>query len=127
MRSHFLYKYEMANAVVSIKPSDRARVLISNRQAKIAQSAHAYVRGNTLHFYEWLKKQCGHLHFPAVPRTTSMPVTPAAFRRRMSESASSAAATDMIRGRHLTHWLNAHRCCVLRRGRRRESGQGRCG
>jgi uncharacterized protein (DUF2252 family) len=28
----------------------------SNRQAKMAQSAHAYVRGNTLHFYEWLKK-----------------------------------------------------------------------
>jgi uncharacterized protein (DUF2252 family) len=46
----------MANAVVSIKPSDRASVLLANRQAKMAQSAHAYVRGNTLHFYEWLKK-----------------------------------------------------------------------
>ncbi|MBB6143682.1 uncharacterized protein (DUF2252 family) [Silvibacterium bohemicum] len=46
----------MANAVVSIKPRDRARVLIANRQLKMAQSAHAYVRGNTLHFYEWLKK-----------------------------------------------------------------------
>jgi uncharacterized protein (DUF2252 family) len=46
----------MANAADSIKPSDRARVLIANRQAKMAQSAHAYVRGNTLHFYEWLKK-----------------------------------------------------------------------
>ena len=40
----------------SIKPSDRARVLIANRQAKMARSAHAYVRGNTLHFYEWLRK-----------------------------------------------------------------------
>ena len=46
----------MAEAVSSIKPSDRARVLIANRQAKMAQSAHAYVRGNTLRFYEWLKK-----------------------------------------------------------------------
>src|ERR1700685_4280035 len=46
----------MAKSYASIKPSDRARVLISNRQAKMAQSAHAYVRGNTLHFYEWLKK-----------------------------------------------------------------------
>jgi uncharacterized protein (DUF2252 family) len=46
----------MAQAVVSIKPSERADVLIANRQAKMAQSAHAYVRGNTLHFYEWLKK-----------------------------------------------------------------------
>jgi uncharacterized protein (DUF2252 family) len=46
----------MADVGVSIKPSDRANVLIANRQAKMAQSAHAYVRGNTLHFYEWLKK-----------------------------------------------------------------------
>jgi uncharacterized protein (DUF2252 family) len=46
----------MANAAVSIKPADRTRVLNANRQAKMAQSAHAYVRGNTLHFYEWLKK-----------------------------------------------------------------------
>lgn len=46
----------MANAAVFIKPSDRGRVLIANRQAKMAESAHAYVRGNTLHFYEWLKE-----------------------------------------------------------------------
>jgi uncharacterized protein (DUF2252 family) len=46
----------MAKSYPSIKPSDRAGVLIANRQAKMAQSAHAYVRGNTLHFYEWLKK-----------------------------------------------------------------------
>jgi uncharacterized protein (DUF2252 family) len=46
----------MAKSYASIKPSDRAGVLIANRQAKMAQSAHAYVRGNTLHFYEWLKK-----------------------------------------------------------------------
>jgi uncharacterized protein (DUF2252 family) len=46
----------MAKTAGPIKPSDRARVLIANRQAKMAQSAHAYVRGNTLHFYEWLKK-----------------------------------------------------------------------
>jgi uncharacterized protein (DUF2252 family) len=46
----------MARAVISIKPSDRPEVLTANRQAKMAQSAHAYVRGNTLHFYEWLKK-----------------------------------------------------------------------
>jgi uncharacterized protein (DUF2252 family) len=46
----------MAITAVSIKPGDRARVLIANRQAKMAQSAHAYVRGNTLHFYEWLKR-----------------------------------------------------------------------
>ena len=46
----------MAETVSSIKPGDRAKVLNINRQAKMAQSAHAYVRGNTHHFYEWLKK-----------------------------------------------------------------------
>ncbi len=46
----------MANPDLCIEPRDRARVLTENRQAKMAQSAHAYVRGNTLHFYEWLKK-----------------------------------------------------------------------
>jgi hypothetical protein len=45
--SYFLYKYPMANTAASIKPDDRARVLITNREAKMAQSAHAYVRGNT--------------------------------------------------------------------------------
>jgi uncharacterized protein (DUF2252 family) len=46
----------MANADISIKPGDRASILTANRQAKMAESAHAYVRGNTLLFYEWLKK-----------------------------------------------------------------------
>jgi uncharacterized protein (DUF2252 family) len=46
----------MAKTAGSIKPADRARVLTANRQTKMAQSAHAYVRGNTLLFYEWLKK-----------------------------------------------------------------------
>ena len=46
----------MAEAVSSIKPGDRAQVLVANSQAKMAESAHAYVRGNTPRFYEWLKK-----------------------------------------------------------------------
>src|SRR5580704_11294809 len=46
----------MKNAAATVKPDDRANVLIANRQAKMAQSAHAYVRGNTLHFYEWLER-----------------------------------------------------------------------
>lgn len=54
--SHFLYKYQMAEAVSSIKPGERANGLVASRQAKMAQSAHAYVRGNTLRFDEWLKK-----------------------------------------------------------------------
>jgi uncharacterized protein (DUF2252 family) len=46
----------MDKAISSIKAGVRAKVLITNRQAKMAQSAHAYVRGDTLHFYDWLKK-----------------------------------------------------------------------
>lgn len=38
-----------------IKPDDRQRVLTETRNLKMAQSAHAYVRGNTAKFYEWLE------------------------------------------------------------------------
>jgi uncharacterized protein (DUF2252 family) len=46
----------MPRTPFSIKPDDRARKLTETRQAKMATSAHAYVRGNTLHFYESLKE-----------------------------------------------------------------------
>jgi uncharacterized protein (DUF2252 family) len=46
----------MSDSASPIKPTDRAQVLMNSRQAKMAQSAHAYVRGNTLQFYRWLKK-----------------------------------------------------------------------
>lgn len=36
------------------RPAERASVLSALRNAKIARSAHAYVRGNTVKFYEWL-------------------------------------------------------------------------
>ena len=37
------------------KPDDRERVLTQTRNLKMAQSAHAYVRGSTVKFYEWLE------------------------------------------------------------------------
>jgi len=46
----------MPDSAFPVKPADRAQVLLSNRQAKMARSAHAYVRGNTLQFYQWLEK-----------------------------------------------------------------------
>jgi uncharacterized protein (DUF2252 family) len=36
--------------------ADRSAVLRQSRDLKMAGSAHAYVRGNTLKFYEWLAK-----------------------------------------------------------------------
>ena len=42
-----------------VSPKNRQKVLESNRVRKMARSAHAYVRGNTLKFYEWLEAGAG--------------------------------------------------------------------
>jgi uncharacterized protein (DUF2252 family) len=42
---------------VAPRAADRGAVLISARNLKMARSAHAYVRGSTLKFYEWLEAQ----------------------------------------------------------------------
>src|SRR5471030_2202132 len=39
------------------RPGHRAKVLNGYRSLKIARSAHEYVRGNTVKFYEWLEAQ----------------------------------------------------------------------
>src|SRR5580693_2453708 len=42
-----------------LTPSSRISILEGRRTFKMARSAHAYVRGNTLQFYEWLKAGSG--------------------------------------------------------------------
>src|ERR1700722_8258751 len=37
------------------RSSDRQAILTARRSLKMARSPHAYVRGNTRKFYEWLK------------------------------------------------------------------------
>jgi uncharacterized protein (DUF2252 family) len=49
-----------------ISPENRQKVLDATRNLKMAQSAHAYVRGNTEKFYEWLKDG-DHGKVPAGP------------------------------------------------------------
>jgi uncharacterized protein (DUF2252 family) len=49
----------MRKKVVAINPTERQAVLEERRRLKMARSAHAYVRGNTLQFYEWLKTGSG--------------------------------------------------------------------
>ena len=39
----------------NLRPFQRQKVLDQRRKLKMAVSAHAYVRGNTLKFYEWLE------------------------------------------------------------------------
>ena len=38
-----------------VRPNGRDAVLTKTRNLKMARSAHAYVRGNTVKFYEWLR------------------------------------------------------------------------
>src|SRR3954468_4256289 len=40
-------------------PEERAETLIRTRNLKMARSAHAYVRGSTVKFYEWLENSSG--------------------------------------------------------------------
>jgi uncharacterized protein (DUF2252 family) len=49
----------MRNKAVAVKPTQRQAVLEERRRLKMARSAHAYVRGNTLQFYEWLEAGSG--------------------------------------------------------------------
>jgi uncharacterized protein (DUF2252 family) len=49
----------MRKKAIAIKPTDRQAVLEERRRLKMARSAHAYVRGNTLQFYEWLEAGSG--------------------------------------------------------------------
>ena len=46
--------------VKTVQPADRAVVLEDARNLKMARSAHAYVRGNTRQFYEWLEALAPH-------------------------------------------------------------------
>ena len=45
----------------NFKPSERKPILEERRNLKMARSAHAYVRGNTLKFYEWVVSAKGKL------------------------------------------------------------------
>jgi len=44
----------MKRSDFAVPPARRQHALIERRNAKMARSAHAYVRGNTTQFYEWL-------------------------------------------------------------------------
>ncbi|RXH57921.1 DUF2252 family protein [Granulicella sibirica] len=49
----------MKKKEVGPTPDGRLAVLEANRRLKMARSAHAYVRGNTLQFYDWLATGSG--------------------------------------------------------------------
>jgi uncharacterized protein (DUF2252 family) len=43
------------------RPSERGPILARSRHLKMARSAHAYVRGGTVKFYQWLEASAGKL------------------------------------------------------------------
>lgn len=47
-------------AIKWVKPEDRQSHLLAARKLKMARSVHAYVRGNTVKFYEWLENFSGN-------------------------------------------------------------------
>jgi uncharacterized protein (DUF2252 family) len=49
-----------------VRPDQRSKVLEALRNVKMARSAHSYVRGNTIKFYEWLESGSGKA-LPAGP------------------------------------------------------------
>jgi uncharacterized protein (DUF2252 family) len=51
----------------TITPSNRKAVLDQRRHEKMATSAHAYVRGNTRQFYEWLQSKSAQASIPVGP------------------------------------------------------------
>jgi uncharacterized protein (DUF2252 family) len=47
----------MKRKPAATKPSERSAILKTQQQMKMARSAHAYMRGNTIQFYEWLQTE----------------------------------------------------------------------
>jgi uncharacterized protein (DUF2252 family) len=47
------------NGASRFRPKDRQSELSQTRNLKMARSAHAYVRGSTVKFYEWLEGSAG--------------------------------------------------------------------
>jgi uncharacterized protein (DUF2252 family) len=47
------------NGASRLRPRDRQSELSQTRNLKMARSAHAYVRGSTVKFYEWLEDSAG--------------------------------------------------------------------
>lgn len=63
-------EYPFESSPMAVTPNERAAVLARTRDLKMARSVHAYVRGNTVQFYEWLE---------ASPVAASIPEGPAVW------------------------------------------------
>jgi uncharacterized protein (DUF2252 family) len=91
-------------------PADRSSALKARRQLKMARSAHAYVRGNTKNFYEWLEGStgqavpagpaiwiCGDCHAGNIGPIASAKGTVAIQIRDLDQTVVGNPAHDLIR------------------------------
>jgi uncharacterized protein (DUF2252 family) len=53
---------------LKVTPEKRSAILNARRAMKMARSVHAYVRGNTAQFYEWLEASPVMAHVPVGPQ-----------------------------------------------------------
>ncbi len=94
----------------TVAPDARARVLDQERRLKMAASAHAYVRGSTVRFYEWLNAStrpalpdgpdtwiCGDCHVGNLGPVASTDGALAIQIRDLDQTTISNPAHDMIR------------------------------
>ena len=92
------------------RPTDRMPLLIAERNRKMATSAHAYVRGSTARFYEWLEASdrpalpegpaiwiCGDCHIGNLGPVASADGTLAIQVRDLDQTVIGNPAHDLIR------------------------------
>jgi len=93
----------------SPKPDERQALLIGERRRKMAASAHAYVRGSTIQFYDWLERStlavpegpaiwiCGDCHVGNLGPVASAGGNLAVQIRDLDQAVVGNPAHDLIR------------------------------
>lgn len=93
----------------AVDPEQRTRVLAARRRLKMARSAHAYVRGSTKHFYEWLSSAqaklphgptmwiCGDCHVGNIGPVGRAEGDPVIELRDLDQTAIANPAYDVVR------------------------------
>src|ERR1022692_2262265 len=94
----------------SLRPADRVPILKLRQTLKMARSAHAYVRGSTVQFYEWLEVQkrgtlpegpavwiCGACHAGNLGPVASLDGRIEIQIRDLDQTVIGNAAHDLIR------------------------------
>lgn len=97
------------NHGLAVSPADRMANLVAERNRKMAASAHAYVRGSTTRFYEWLERSsaalpegpqawiCGDCHVGNLGPVASQDGELAVQIRDLDQTVIGNPAHDLVR------------------------------